>query len=128
MKLVQDDIPVYHLEGGILAYLDNIQREDSLFDGECYVFDQRIAITHGLKPSETFSTSCHACRHPLSSEDVQRDDFVEGMSCRWCVSRLTEQQKARFAQRQRQIELAKQTGQIHIHDAKETSIDKQRSA
>jgi UPF0176 protein len=125
---VPKDVPVYHLEGGILAYLDTIKPDESLFDGECYVFDQRIAVTYGNEPSKKFTASCHACRHPLSAEDVQRDDFVKGLSCRWCVGNLTDKQKDRFAQRQRQIELARKKGVDHIHDPKEISIKKQRSA
>ena len=124
LQLVPKDIPVYHLEGGILAYLDTIPPEQSLFDGECYVFDQRIAVTYGLKASQRYKTSCHACRHPLSEDDTHREDFVEGLSCRWCVGKLTEQQKARFEARQRQIELARKKGQVHIFDPKEMVVSK----
>jgi UPF0176 protein len=119
IKLVPDNVPVYHLEGGILNYLDSVKPEDSLYEGECYVFDQRVAVTYGLKPSENFFSSCNACRHPLSADDLQRDDFVEGLSCRWCFDKLTGKQKERFSQRQRQIELARKIGTLHIHDPKE---------
>jgi UPF0176 protein len=113
---------VYHLEGGILAYLDKVQPEDSLFDGECYVFDQRTAVTHGLKPSERY-TSCFACRSPLGVEDLQRDDFVEGISCRYCLNELTEKRRERLEGRQRQIQLASMDGtsKPHIYDSKEGS-------
>ena len=107
------------MEGGILAYLDSIKPEKSLFDGECYVFDQRVAVTYQCEPSKKYTTSCRGCRHPLSQDDLKRDDFAEGISCRWCKDRLTEKQKVRFGQRQRQIELARKNGQVHIHDPKE---------
>jgi UPF0176 protein len=119
LQLVPKDVPVYHLAGGILAYLDNVPKESSLFDGECYVFDQRIAVTHGLAPSAHYNTSCYACRHPLSAEDVKRDDYVKGLHCRWCMDQLTEKQKERFNSRQRQIELAAKKGLAHMHDPKE---------
>lgn len=119
------DVPVYHLEGGILAYLDSVQPEESLFDGECYVFDQRVAVTYGMKPSATYSTSCRACRRPLSNADLERDDYMEGVSCRWCADKLTDKQKERFAQRQRQVELARKTGKVHIHDPKEMKRKRQ---
>mmetsp|Transcript_16193 Transcript_16193/g.44865 ORF Transcript_16193/g.44865 Transcript_16193/m.44865 type:complete len:143 (+) Transcript_16193:87-515(+) len=121
MQLVSNhkDTPVYHLEGGILAYLDEIPQESSLFDGECYVFDQRIAVTHGLHPSTTYTSSCYACRHPLSTQDLKREDYLKGLQCRYCVDELTEKQKERFESRQRQIELASQRGEVHIYDPKE---------
>lgn len=110
MKVVPDGVPVYHLEGGILAYLDDVKQEESMFDGDCYVFDQRVAVTYGNKPSTKFTDSCKACRHPLSKEDIAMDGYVEGLSCRWCVQNLTEKQKERFASRQRQVELARERG------------------
>ena len=118
-RLVPENVPVYHLEGGILAYLNDVPEEKSLFDGECYVFDKRIAVGHKLKPSEKFSRSCYACRHPLSKEDVARDDFIEGLSCRWCCGTLSDKQKIRFEARQNQIRLAKERGEVHIRDPKE---------
>ena len=122
LQLVPQNVPVYHLDGGILAYLDSIPKDESLFEGECYVFDQRIAVTHGLRPSTQYKDSCHACRHPLSVQDIQRPDFVKGMSCRHCIGSLTEKQKIRFASRQHQIELASALGKVHIHDPKEHMI------
>ena len=115
----EQNIPVYHLEGGILAYLDAVKEEESLFNGECYVFDQRIAVTYGNEPSTTYVTSCHGCRHPLSKEDITRDDYVDGVSCKWCTGKLTDKQKERFIQRHKQVDIAKKTGTSHIHDPKE---------
>lgn len=125
LNMVPEDVSVYHLEGGILAYLDSVKPDDSLYDGECYVFDQRVAVTYGLEPSKRYFSSCHACRHPLSVEDMERDDFVKGLSCRWCVNKLTDKQMERFSQRQRQIEIATKNGQLHIHDPKELQQFKQ---
>jgi len=95
------------------------RQEESLFEGDCYVFDQRVAVTYGNKPSTTWRQKCHACRHPLSSDDIKREDYVAGISCRHCLGQLSEKQKDRFAQRQRQIQLALKNGRQHIHDAHE---------
>ncbi len=119
MQLIPKDIPVYHLEGGILAYLDDISQEESLFDGDCYVFDQRVAVTYKNQPSTIFRQKCHACRHPLSNTDLEREDYNHGVSCRYCVGNLTKKQEERFAQREKQIQLALKKGQQHIHDPKE---------
>jgi len=121
MQLIPDDTPVYHLEGGILAYLDEVAEEQSMFDGDCYVFDQRVAVTYKNKPSTTFRQKCHACRHPLSNKDLERDDYKHGISCRYCVGQLSQKQEERFAQRQRQMELALKEGRQHIHEPKEQS-------
>ena len=101
-----DEIPkVYHLEGGILAYLDNIKPSESKYDGECYVFDQRVAVTYGCQPSTKYKQSCHACRHPLSIDEMDPLCFyVEGLSCKYCYHTLTDKQKERFGMRQKQIE------------------------
>jgi UPF0176 protein len=121
MQLIPNDIPVYHLEGGILAYLDEVSEEQSMFDGDCYVFDQRVAVTYKNRPSTIFRQKCHACRHPLSNQDLERDDYKHGFSCRYCAGQLTHEQEERFAQRQRQMELALKEGRQHIHDPKEQS-------
>jgi UPF0176 protein len=115
LQLLPKDVPVYHLEGGILAYLNDVPKDQSLFEGDCYVFDQRIAVTHGLQPSIKYQQSCHGCRHPLSEEDLKRDDFVEGVSCRNCTDQLTEKKQERYTARQRQIELAI-SGKPTCHD------------
>lgn len=114
-------IPVYHLEGGILAYLDEYanKQNESLFNGDCYVFDQRIAVTYGNEPSTTFKEKCHGCRHPLSNSDIRRDDFLKGISCRYCAGKLSTKQYEKFSQRQKQMELALKRGKQHIHDPKE---------
>ena len=102
-----------------MAYLDDISEDQSLFDGDCYVFDQRVAVTYKNRPSTNFRQKCHACRHPLSNKDLERIDYVHGLSCKYCVGQLTGEQEERFAQRQRQMELALKEGRQHIHDPKE---------
>jgi UPF0176 protein len=111
------ETPVYHLEGGILAYLDTVNEDNSMYQGECYVFDQRVAVTHGLQPSEQY-VSCFACRQPLSPQDRQDPSYKEGLSCLYCIKEVTEKQMQRFQDRNKQIELASKTGTQHIHDSK----------
>jgi UPF0176 protein len=114
-----NDVAVYHLEGGILAYLDQVPQEQSTFAGECYVFDSRTAVTHGLKASSTY-TSCHACRHPLTPADRERSTYQEGVSCPYCVCDENRSiRRQRYVDRQKQIELSCQKGTPHMHDAKE---------
>lgn len=112
------NVPVRHLEGGILGYLDTVSEQESLYQGECYVFDQRVAVTHGLVPTTKY-TQCHACRNPLLWQDKERDDYVEGVSCRYCVDSITEKKRMRQEERQRQIELAEKLGTPHLYDPKE---------
>ena len=116
------DIPVYHLDGGVLAYLDAHPDENqSKWKGECFVFDQRVAVTHGLKPSSTYN-ACHACRRPISVDDMKRTDYTKGICCKFCKDDASEQQKNRFEERQKQILLAEAKGGVHIHDSK--AVDK----
>lgn len=107
---------VYHLDGGILKYLEEMPEQNSLWQGECFVFDQRVAVKHGLEQGSY--DQCYACRMPLSQADLQSDKYIKGMSCPHCHDQLTEEQKASFAERQKQIELAKQRGEQHIRDGK----------
>lgn len=103
---------VYHLQGGILKYLETVPEAESLWEGECFVFDERVSVGHGLKPGEY--QFCRACRHPLSAEDRTSAFFVLGVSCPHCHDQTTEEQKKAFAERQRQVELAEQRDQAHI--------------
>ncbi len=107
---------VYHLDGGILKYLEEMPEDNSLWQGECFVFDQRVAVKHGLEQGSY--DQCYACRMPLSQADMQSDKYLQGMSCPHCHDQLSEEQKASFAERQKQIELAKQRGEQHIRDGK----------
>lgn len=103
---------VYHLEGGILRYLESIPREDSLWQGECFVFDQRVSVGHGLELGSY--GRCHACRDPLSQADLQSPLYVEGISCPHCHGTRDEARRARYAERQKQTELARKRGKGHV--------------
>lgn len=103
---------VYHLEGGILKYLEEMPEDESLWQGECFVFDDRVSVGHGLK--EGPYDMCHACRRPISDEDKQSDHYLTGVSCPHCYDETSEVQKQRFAERQKQIALAKERGELHI--------------
>lgn len=102
---------VYHLKGGILNYLKQIPEEQSKWRGECFVFDNRVAVQHDL--SEGHYDQCHACRHPVSVEDRQSPDYVPGISCPHCINSLSEKTRLRASERQKQIELAKKRNQPH---------------
>lgn len=103
---------VYHLEGGILKYLEEVPEEESLWRGECFVFDNRVAVNHKLEKG--IYDQCHGCRYPITEEDKQSDRYMLGVCCPRCYDKLTEEQKARFAERQKQIELARQRNEVHI--------------
>lgn len=103
---------VYHLEGGILRYLENIPEAESKWHGECFVFDERVSVKHGLELG--VMELCHACRRPISQGDKASAHFVEGVACPACYSERTEEDRARFAERQKQISLAKKRGKQHI--------------
>lgn len=96
---------VVHLKGGILKYLEEVPEEDSLWRGDCFVFDGRVSVGHGLR--EGPHILCHACRMPLVPEDTKRPEYEDGVSCHRCHGRTDEARKARFRERQRQIELAR---------------------
>jgi len=103
---------VYKLKGGILNYLKNVKIEESLWEGECFVFDNRITVKHGLN-SGTYSM-CSGCRKPISNKDKKSQKYEEGVSCPNCHDKLTSIQKERFRMRQKQIKLAKDAGKRHI--------------
>lgn len=103
---------VYHLEGGILRYLENIPEAQSKWQGECFVFDERVSVKHGLELGEM--ELCHACRRPISQEDKASVHFIEGVSCPACYAERSDDDRARFAERQKQIALAKKRGKQHI--------------
>ena len=99
---------VFHLKGGILKYLETVPESESLWQGECFVFDERVSVTHGLREGE--AALCRACRHPLTPDDMRSPHFVEGISCHRCHGSRTDEDRARYAQRHRQVELARQRG------------------
>jgi len=103
---------VHHLQGGILRYLEQVPEESSRWRGECFVFDQRVAVNHRLEPGE--HSLCHACGLPLAPADRALASYVEGVSCCHCLDRFSDADRARFAERQRQIERAAARGDAHI--------------
>lgn len=115
---------VYHLKGGILKYLETIPKEQSLWEGDCFVFDQRVSVKHGLELGKF--DQCHACRRPISEQNKQNEYYMEGVSCLHCHDEMTDEQKARFAERQKQIELARQRGEAHIGAADEVGKQKEK--
>ena len=102
---------VFQLKGGILNYLNKIQKKDSLWKGECFVFDNRISLKHKLKQG-TYSV-CSGCRKPFSPKDKKSNKYEEGVSCPRCYDTLSNSQKTRFRMRQNQINLAKKAGRKH---------------
>lgn len=103
---------VYHLKGGILKYLEEVPAEESTWEGECFVFDGRVSVEHGL--TEGPHILCHACRRPILPEDTNRAEYEEGVSCHQCVNETSDADKARFRERQKQIALAKARGETHL--------------
>lgn len=103
---------VYHLQGGILKYLETVPEAQSLWQGECFVFDQRVAVKHGLEVGDY--DQCYACRMPLSQEEMQSPQYVAGISCPHCYDKVSEEKRAALTERQKQVMLAKQRGEAHI--------------
>ena len=99
---------VHHLEGGILKYLEEVPEEESLWEGECFVFDRRVSVGHGL--TEGPHVLCHGCRRPLAPEDLTRPEYEEGVSCHRCMDEHSDADRARFRERQRQVARAALTG------------------
>ncbi|QYZ71980.1 oxygen-dependent tRNA uridine(34) hydroxylase TrhO [Neotabrizicola shimadae] len=100
---------VYHLKGGILKYLEEVPESESLWQGECFVFDGRVSVGHGLKPGT--AGLCHACRRPLRAQDREHQDYERGVSCPQCRDEYSEYDRARFRERQRQADLARSRGE-----------------
>jgi len=103
---------VYHLEGGILNYLRDVPQAESLWRGECFVFDRRVAVTHGLKQGRY--ELCYACRCPISEDDKKQDTYMKGVRCPRCCDQTTAEQRKRFQDRQVQVQLAQARGEQHI--------------
>ena len=103
---------VYHLQGGILKYLETVPEKESLWQGECFVFDQRVAVKHNLVEGDY--DQCYACRHPLSPAELKSNQYQAGIACPYCYNSLSEEKKAGVKERQKQIELARLRGEDHI--------------
>ena len=103
---------VYHLKGGILKYLEEVPSQETLWQGECFVFDERVTVNHHLEKGQY--DQCHACRMPITKADKASADYEKGVSCPHCFDKQSLEQKLRFAEREKQITLAKRRGEVHI--------------
>ncbi len=117
---------VYHLEGGILKYLEEVPASESMWQGDCFVFDNRVSVNHDLEKGEY--EQCFACRMPITQEDMQSATYVKGESCPHCIGKATEAQKARYQEREYQIQLAKKRGEAHIGGEVNEVIEKRKAA
>jgi len=115
---------VYHLEGGVLKYLEEVEQTDSMWQGECFVFDGRVAVKHGLEQGQY--DQCFACRYPITEEEKQSEHYIKGVCCPKCVGKYSDEQRSRFAERERQINLAKARGDKHIGGDIEDIIKQRR--
>jgi len=103
---------VYHLQGGILNYLQNVKPENSLWEGECFVFDHRVSVVHGLEEGD--AEICFGCRWPLKAEDLKSQDYEPGVCCHRCVGALSAERRASLEERHRQVVLARFKDMKHI--------------
>ena len=103
---------VYHLDGGILQYLEDVPAAQNRWQGECFVFDGRVSVDAQLRPG--VYSQCHSCRHPLGPQDREHPDYSAGECCAHCVDRATPERRARLAERERQVRLAAERGEAHI--------------
>ena len=103
---------VYQLDGGVLKYLKEVKQDKNLWEGECFVFDERVTINKNLERGDYYQ--CFGCRRPLSKIDLQSEHYIKGVSCHMCYQSSSEEDKSRFAQRQKQIELAEERGHQHM--------------
>jgi len=115
---------VYHLEGGILKYLEEVPSDDTMWQGECFVFDGRVAVNHDLEQGQY--DQCFACRFPLTEQEKQSKHYVKGVSCHRCHDKVTDEQRNRFAERERQIALAAKRGENHIGGDVQKLINERR--
>lgn len=116
---------VYHLEGGILNYLEKVPQAQSLWQGECFVFDNRVTVNHALAAGSY--DQCHACRMPITEADKQHPHYAAGISCHHCANHLSEMQRQRFSSRETQMQLAKQRGEQHLGSAAKSSMQNRRA-
>ncbi|WNC70739.1 rhodanese-related sulfurtransferase [Thalassotalea psychrophila] len=115
---------VYHLEGGILKYLEEVPKENTLWQGDCFVFDDRVAVDHSLEKGKY--DQCHACRMPITEEEKQLKEYERGVSCHRCINKVTNEQRARYAEREKQMNLAKARGENHIGSEVTKTIEQRR--
>ena len=116
---------VYHLEGGVLKYLEEVPEEETMWKGECFVFDNRVSVNHQLEKGQY--DQCHGCRLPITEEDKKSEKYMEGISCHQCFDSITEDQKQRFSEREKQVRLAKERGQDHIGSSAVEQLENNRA-
>lgn len=109
--IAEGDDEIYHLKGGILKYLEEIPKEHSLWQGDCFVFDHRVSVGHGLSHGKHFA--CFACGRPITADDTTRAEYEKGVSCHHCIDEYDDERKTRFRERQKQIALAAARGERH---------------
>ncbi len=117
---------VYHLEGGILKYLEEVPAEESMWEGDCFVFDNRVSVNHNLEKGDY--EQCFACRMPITTADQQSLAYIKGESCPHCIDKATDEQKSRFREREYQMQLAKKRGEVHIGSDVIDVIEKRKAA
>ncbi|GAA4355990.1 rhodanese-related sulfurtransferase [Kangiella marina] len=115
---------VFHLEGGILKYLEEVEKDETLWEGECFVFDNRVAVDHDLQKGQY--DQCHACRMPITDDEMHHEKYEKGVSCPHCYDKQTPEQRQRYIERERQVQLAKARGEKHIGSEVLTSIAMRR--
>ncbi|MEJ6079824.1 rhodanese-related sulfurtransferase [Vibrio sp. 1-Bac 57] len=116
---------VYHLEGGVLKYLEEVPESETMWEGECFVFDNRVSVNHQLEKGQY--DQCHGCRLPITEEDKKSEKYMQGVSCHQCHDSLSEQQKLRFLEREKQIRLSQGRGQAHIGSDALTQLEENRA-
>ena len=117
---------VYHLEGGILKYLEEVPKDETMWEGECFVFDNRVAVNHDLQKGSY--DQCHACRMPITEDEKLKAEYMEGVSCHHCIDNVSDEQRERFAERQKQIELAQARGEGHIGNEAQAILQQRKEA
>ena len=116
---------VFHLKGGILNYLEKVPADKSLWQGECFVFDDRVTVNHQLKKGNY--DQCYACRLPITEADKESEYYQQGVSCPYCYNKVSAEQKQRFAEREKQLRLAEARGEAHMGmDAAKTLVRQRR--
>ncbi|HAG73394.1 MAG TPA: hypothetical protein DCL66_14445 [Gammaproteobacteria bacterium] len=115
---------VYHLKGGILKYLEEVPKEQTKWQGECFVFDNRVTVDHDLEQGNY--DQCHGCRMPITEEDKSKAEYQKGVSCHYCYDKNSTEQQQRYAEREKQVKLAKLRGESHIGQPMQQTIEQRR--
>ncbi len=116
---------VYHLKGGILKYLEQVPEEESLWRGECFVFDERVTVNHQLEKGSY--DQCHACRYPITDEDKNSEHYIAGASCPRCYDQVSQEQRQRFLEREKQMRLARERGESHMGEEARVALLQKRA-